>query len=223
MRNIWWILVAVLMSFAVPAQAADAVPTLAPDDMVLGKPDAPVTIFEYASLTCPHCAEFETETLPKVKAEWIETGKAKLVFRDYPLDQVAVKASQLAHCGPPERFFGFIDELFHSQRSWVLTNDNTQALAKIGRLGGVSQEKFDACLADKALQDKIVNSRFVAANQYGVNSTPTFFVNGTKVVGALAYDDFAKSLSAAYAAAAPTAPKSELTGPRFAQAMTTNE
>jgi protein-disulfide isomerase len=217
MRNIWWILIAVLMSVAAPARAADT-PKLAPDDMVLGKPEAPVTIFEYASLTCPHCAEFDVETLPKVKSEWIETGKAKLVFRDYPLDQVAVKAAQLAHCGPPERFFGFIDELFHSQRSWVLTNDTTQALAKIGRLGGISQEKFDACLADKSLQDKILNSRLVATNQYGVDSTPTFFINGTKVVGALAYDDFAKSLTAAYAAAAPTGPKSEVdTGARLAR------
>jgi protein-disulfide isomerase len=225
MRNMWWIVTTVLLSIAAPAQAADeAVPTLAPDDIVMGKADAPVTIFEYASLTCPHCAEFDTEILPKVKTDWIDAGKAKLVFRDYPLDQLAVKAAQLAHCAPPERFFGFIDELFHTQRNWIMLSDPVQALSRIGRLGGVSQDKFDACLADKQLQDKILNSRLLAQSQYGVNSTPTFFINGTKTVGSTTYADFAKALDVAFAKAPPP-PRSELAGPQVVRATsaTTNE
>jgi len=224
MRNIWWTLFVVLLALAAPARAADeAGPTLAPDDHVLGKADAPVTIFEYASLSCPHCAEFDVEVLPKVKADWIDTGKAKLVFRDYPLDQIAVKAAQLAHCAPPDRFFGFIDELFHSQRNWVLATDTKEALSRIGRLGGVGPEKFDACLADKQLEGKILNSRLLAQNQYGVNSTPTFFINGTKVVGSSTYEDFAKTLAAAYAK--EPAPHSALPGSPVVQATpaTTSE
>ncbi|HZT50870.1 MAG TPA: DsbA family protein [Stellaceae bacterium] len=213
MRNIWWIFAVILVAFVVPARA-DAVPALSPDDMVMGKADAPITIIEYASLSCPHCAEFDMEILPKVKAEWIDTGKAKLAFRDYPLDQPAVKAAQLAHCAPKERFFGFVDELFHSQRNWVLAGNPEEALERIGRLGGVSPDKFKSCMNDKQLQDKIINSRLVASQQYDVSSTPTFFINGKKVVGALPYDDFAKALTAALA----SAPKSELPGRHLATA-----
>src|SRR5689334_24538334 len=100
------------------AQAAET-PSVTPQDHVLGKAEAPVTIFEYASLTCPHCAAFDQETLPKIKENWIDTGKAKLVFRDYPLDQAALKAAMLARCAPPDRFYGFIDVLFQSQTSWA--------------------------------------------------------------------------------------------------------
>jgi protein-disulfide isomerase len=215
MRNIWWTLVVVLLAAVAPALAAgEGVPEPAPDDMVLGKADAPVTIFEYASLTCPHCAEFNIEILPKVKTEWIEPGKAKLIFRDYPLDQLAVKASQLAHCAPPDRFFGFIDELFHSQRGWVMVSDPKEALARIGRLGGVGPDKFEACINDKKLEEKILNSRLLAQTQYGVNSTPTFFINGTKVVGSTTYEDFAKTLAAAYA----KAPRSALPARKAAAA-----
>jgi protein-disulfide isomerase len=203
MRYMWWVSAAFLFAFVGLAHAADQVPALASDDVVLGKADAPITIFEYASLTCPHCAEFDQETLPKVKSEWIDTGKAKLVYRDYPLDQAALRASMVARCAPPERFFGFIDVLFHSQTNWAVGSPDqvNQALSRIGRLGGLSDEKVSSCLNDKALSDRILGERLVAQNQYGVESTPTFFINGKKVVGALPYDDFAKALSAAQASA----------------------
>jgi protein-disulfide isomerase len=202
MRHIWWFSALLMLAFVGLAQAADDVPVLASDDIVLGKDAAPITIFEYASLTCPHCAEFDAETFPKVKSEWIDTGKAKLVYRDYPLDQMALKAAVVARCAPPDKFFAFIDVLFHSQASWATAggpDQVTQALSRIARLGGLSEDKFDSCVADKALSDRILNERLVAQNQYGVNSTPTFFINGKKVVGALPYDDFAKQLSAAMA------------------------
>jgi protein-disulfide isomerase len=200
MRHIWWFSAVLLFAFAGLAQAADQVPTLAPDDSILGKAEAPITIFEYASLTCPHCAEFDQETFPKVKSEWIDPGKARLVFRDYPLDQMALKAAMLARCAPPDKFFSFIDVLFRSQMSWAAAGSAEavlQALSRIARLGGISEDKFNACINDKALNDRILNERLVAQQQYGVESTPTFFVNGKKVVGALPYDDFAKQLTAA--------------------------
>ncbi|HUB95903.1 MAG TPA: DsbA family protein [Stellaceae bacterium] len=202
MRHIWWVSAAFLLAFVSLARAADSAPSLSPDDAILGKPDAPITIFEYASLTCPHCAEFDAETLPKVKSEWLDTGKAKLIFRDFPLDKYALKAAMVARCAPPDRFFTFIDVLFHTQVSWATAGSDdgvTQALSKIARLGGISEDKFDACLNDKALLDRISGEELTAKNDYGVNSTPTFFINGKKVVGALPYDDFAKALVAAQA------------------------
>jgi protein-disulfide isomerase len=166
----------------------------------VGKADAPITIFEYASLTCPHCAEFDKETLPKVKSDWIDPGKAKLIFRDFPLDQFALKAAMVARCAPPDRFFAFIDVLFQQQVSWAGAGGPdaiTQALSRIARLGGIGEDKFNACIDDKAMNDRILNERLVASQQYGVESTPTFFINGKKVVGALPYDEFAKDLTAA--------------------------
>src|SRR5438067_2761676 len=119
MREIWFCLLIVLTLGTLPlspaeAAAGDAAKELAvqPSDRILGKADAPVTIIEYASLTCPHCAAFEKEMLPKIKSEWIDTGKAKLVFRDFPLDGSALKAALVARCAPPERFYGFIGILF---------------------------------------------------------------------------------------------------------------
>jgi protein-disulfide isomerase len=200
MRHIWWFSAVLVFALVGLAHAADQVPALAPDDSILGKAEAPITIFEYASLTCPHCAEFDQETFPKVKSEWIDPGKARLVFRDYPLDQMALKAAMLARCAPPDKFFSFIDVLFRSQMSWAAAGSAEavlQALSRIARLGGISEDKFNACINDKALNDRILNERLVAQQQYGVESTPTFFVNGKKVVGALPYDDFAKQLTAA--------------------------
>jgi protein-disulfide isomerase len=202
MRHIWWVSTALLVGFLGLARAADSVPTQAADDAILGQADAPITIFEYASLTCPHCAEFDRVTLPEVKKNWIDTGKARLIYRDYPLDQYALKAAIVARCAPPARFFSFIDVLFHSQESWATAGGPdkvSEALSRIARLGGISEDKFTACMNDKALSDRILGERLVGQNQYGIDSTPTFFINGKKVVGALPYAEFAKHLSAALA------------------------
>jgi protein-disulfide isomerase len=209
MRHIWWCAALALFAVVGLAQAAEH-PTPAADDIAVGKDDAPITIYEYASLTCPHCAEFDTETFPKVKTDWIDTGKARLVFRNFPLDQFALKAAMVARCAPPERFFAFIDALFQDQANWAGSSNPDavmQALARIARLGGISEDKFNACVNDKALSDRILNERLVANQQYGVGSTPTFFINGEKVEGALPYDQFAKALAdampGAVASAAP--------------------
>lgn len=198
------IAMAAIQAGAVPAHAA-GVPTLQPGDHILGNKNAPITIFEYASLTCPHCAAFATKTLPKLQKDWIDTGKAKLVYRDFPLDQPAVLAATVARCFPDDRYFPFIETLFQNQDEWADRDETATkaALARIARLGGMSQDQFNACVANQKISDAVLNSRLVAAKQYGIDSTPTFFVNGTKVVGDLPYSEFVKYLEARSGEAAP--------------------
>ena len=160
-------------------------------EIVLGDGNAPVTIIEYSSLTCPHCASFHRETLPGIKERYIDTGEARLVFRDYPLDQAAVMAAVLARCAGKERFFGFVDVLFRSQKTWARASDPREALERIGRLGGLSQSDMDACFADGELESSIYASRVDAAKEYDIRSTPTFIINGEMVVGAQPFERFA--------------------------------
>jgi protein-disulfide isomerase len=154
-----------------------------PSDRVLGKPNAPITIVEYASLSCPHCAHFDQAVLPQIKKQWIDTGKAKLIMRDFPLDEPALKAAMIARCAPPDRFYPFVDALFADQPQWVLAPDYQKALVRIAELGGINGQKAEACLNDKALEDKIVKERLAASKDLGVDATPTFFVNGKKFTG----------------------------------------
>src|SRR5438552_9942528 len=145
MREIWFSLVVVLsLGGALPAAAqgapgADAAKHLAvqPGDRILGKADAPITIIEYASLTCPHCAHFDVDVLPKLKEKWIDTGKAKLVFRDFPLDQSALLAATVARCEPSDKFYGFIDALFKTQGEWGAAKDPRAGLQNLAQLGGM--------------------------------------------------------------------------------------
>ena len=207
MKNIWFSLFGVLSAILVspgPAQAAAPHPLLADaqtvlalskDDRILGNPDAPITIIEYASLTCPHCAHFTNEVLPELKKKWIDTGKAKLVLRDYPLDEPALRAAMIARCAPPDRYYAYIDTFFGAQEKWVTARDYHDALARLVKLGGMSREEFDNCLKNTALENKIVEGRLVASKELDVNSTPTFFINGTKFTGAPTVEEFDKALS----------------------------
>jgi len=170
--------------------SAEALLTVSPDDIVLGSRDAPVTIIEYASLTCPHCAHFDLETLPKLRAAYIDNGKAKLVFRDFPLDEWALKASMLAHCAGPDRFYGFVDVLFSNQPQWAHAEDPGAALAGIAKIGGIGNDEFTRCMNNAALSDKVTQTRFDAEKALEIESTPTFFVNGEKLVGAQPFEAF---------------------------------
>ncbi|HEX3863919.1 MAG TPA: DsbA family protein [Stellaceae bacterium] len=152
-------------------------------DHVLGKADAPITIVEYASLSCPHCAHFESTVLPKLKEKWIDTGKAKLVLRDFPLDQPAMQAAMLAHCVPAERYYPLVESLFSTQEKWVIAKDPKAALEKLTRFAGIGPKEFDACLGNTQVQNQVAQSRLTATQQLGVDSTPTFFVNGKKFEG----------------------------------------
>jgi protein-disulfide isomerase len=197
MKQMWLVLATVASLIGGIAGVRAAEPTVGPDDRILGQPDAPVTIIEYASLTCPHCAAFEREILPKIKTEWIDTGKAKLVFRDFPLDGSAVRAAMLARCAAPDKFYGFIDVLFNSQDSWARGTDPTTGLERIAKLGGMSEDQFQTCMKDNAMQDKILASRLAGEKEYQIESTPTFFINGAKIVGAQPYEKFDEALKAA--------------------------
>ena len=146
-------------------------------DRVLGNPNAPVTILDYSSMTCPHCAAFHTETLPKIKEKYIDTGKVKLVFRDFPFDQAALRASMLARCAPAERYYPLLDVLFKAQGQWARAADPAKALSQYGKLAGMSQETIDACMANQALADGILNIRMTGQNQHRIESTPTFILN----------------------------------------------
>lgn len=156
---------------------------IAADEFVLGKADAPVTIVEYASLTCPHCADFHNNVVPVLKKDYIDAGKVRLVYRDFPLDGIAVAASMLARCSGRERFFGFLDVLYRSQANWSRAQNPLDALGKIALLGGLSKEAFDACLKDEKLQTAILQQRMDGATKFKVSGTPTLFINGTKYSG----------------------------------------
>ena len=187
-----------------PAPAADADPTvlkLTDSDRILGNKDAPVTIIEYASLTCPHCMHFATEVLPALKKKWIDTGKVRLVLRDYPLDGLALRAAMVARCAPPDKFYPFIDTLFQTQDKWATAKDPQAELQRLALMGGMGKKQFDDCLADKKMENEVVGSRLVAAQKLNVNATPTFFINGTKFDGDPTVEAFDEVLN-------KTAPKS---------------
>jgi protein-disulfide isomerase len=163
-----------------PAQPAGDPLALTPDDHILGKPDAPITIIEYGSLTCSHCAEFDTEVLPKLKEKWLDSGRAKLVFRPFPRNDIDLHASTVALCVAPDRFYAFAGALFSSQEQWLTAPDPKAALARIALLGGVNKDKFNTCWDDKAIGDNLLASRLVASQKLGVVTTPTLFINGRK-------------------------------------------
>jgi len=207
MREIWFALLGILgLLLASPGSAEAAAPQplladaqtvlqITADDRILGNPDAPITIIEYASLTCPHCAHFTNDVLPEIKKEWIDTGKAKLVLRDFPLDEPALRAAMIARCAPPDRYYAFADTFFATQEKWVRTADYHDALARLAKLGGMSKDEFDTCLKNTELENKIVEGRLTASKDLEVTSTPTFFINGTKLTGAPTAEEFNKQLS----------------------------
>jgi protein-disulfide isomerase len=158
------------------------------DDHVMGRADAPVTIVEYASLTCPHCANFHKNELPGLKKSYIETGKVRLIYRDFPLDRLALAGSILARCFERDRYFPFIGILFNDQNRWARSADPMKSLGQIARLGGLSPEKFSACFKDKAIQTSVLEQRLLGAKSFKINSTPTLFVNGRKFDGGLTFD-----------------------------------
>lgn len=178
------------------AQTVDTAKALG--ERVLGDPNAPVTILDYSSMTCPHCARFHSETLPKIKAAYLDTGKAKLVFRDFPFDQWALRASMLARCAPAERYFPLLDVLFKGQAQWATAKDPAAALTQIGKLAGLSEDTIKACWSDQKLTDGVLAIRLEGQNKDKVESTPTFVLSGpggsTRVEGAQPFEKFAEAI-----------------------------
>jgi protein-disulfide isomerase len=183
-----------LIADAMAQGAADVAKPVSLPDMALGPKDASVTITEYASMTCPHCAAFNATVFPQIKSEYIDTGKVRYVFREFPLDIKAAAGSMLARCIAKEdagKYFAVVDMLFKQQNDWVI-KDTTETLIRIGKQAGLSQQQVEDCLKDQALLDKIAADQKFAADVLKVNSTPTFFVNGEIVKGAVVFEDFDK-------------------------------
>jgi protein-disulfide isomerase len=151
-------------------------------------------MIEYASMTCPHCAAFHNETLPELKTKYIDTGKVRLIFRDFPLDDTAVQASIIAHCAGPDRALTFISALFASQERWARSADPVASLRQLGKLGGLSDERMDACLADRALADSILQMRLDGEREHEIQSTPSFLINGTLHAGNQGVEGFSEIL-----------------------------
>jgi protein-disulfide isomerase len=160
-------------------------------DLVLGKADAPVTIIEYASMTCPHCANFHKTTYPALKSKYIETGKVRFIFREFPLDDLAVAASMLARCAGGEKSMALIDVLFASQDKWAV-RDPIPALLQIAKQAGFTQASFDTCLKDQKLYNDILAVRERGSKEFKVESTPTLFVNGKLQKGGATIEELDK-------------------------------
>ena len=182
---------------ALPGAAGAASVEIKPTDMVHGSKDAKVTMIEYASMTCPHCAAFQAQVVPQLTKDYIDTGKVKLIFREYPLDGAARMASAVARCFSGEQYFSFIDLLFANQMNWIKDFDNNGSLTKedivegltqMARQAGMPREKVVSC-ADDAANLKLVDDNWQEGQtRYNVNSTPTFIINGTSHPGEIPYD-----------------------------------
>ena len=182
------------------SEPAPAVPAVAEGEMVLGEANAPVTIVEYFSLGCIHCKNFHETVLPRLKTDYIDTGKVRLVYRDFPLDGVSFGAALVTRCVNDLAYFAMVDTLFGQQEAWHVQNGIGQ-VAGIAKSAGMDEAAFNACLNDQARKDKIVAMQKEAADTFKVNSTPTFFINDRKLSGVSEYDAFKGTIEAALAAA----------------------
>jgi protein-disulfide isomerase len=185
-----------LITGVMAQSAADVAKPVSLPDMALGPANAPVTITEYASMTCPHCAAFNAEVFPKIKSTYIDTGKIRYVFREFPLDIKAAAGSMLARCIAKDdagKYFAVVDMLFKQQSDWVMKN-TTETLTRIGKQAGLSEKAVEDCLKDQKLLDKIAADQKYAAEVLKVNSTPTFFINGEVIKGEASFDEFDKKI-----------------------------
>ena len=177
--------------------ATDIAKPVSLPDMALGPADAAVTITEYASMTCPHCAAFNADVFPKIKAKYIDTGKIRYIFREFPLDIKAAAGAMLSRCiakNDSARYFAVTDLLFKTQNDWV-TKNTTESLVRVGRQAGLSQDQVETCLNDRALLDKIAADQKYASEVLKVDSTPTFFINGEKIKGEASIEEFEKRIN----------------------------
>jgi protein-disulfide isomerase len=185
-----------LITDAMAQSAADVAKPGSLPDMALGPANATVTITEYASMTCPHCAAFTEKVFPKIKSEYIDSGKIRFVFREFPLDIKAAAGSMLARCVAKDdagKYFAVVDMLFRQQESWAMKN-TTETLIRIGKQAGLSQQQVEDCLKDQALLDKIAADQKYANEVLKVNSTPTFFLNGEMMKGEQSFEEFDKRI-----------------------------
>ncbi len=165
-------------------------------DKILGKSDAPVTVIEYSSLGCPHCAAFHKSIFPYLKTTYIDTGKVRFISRDFPLDQVAAAAAMLARCAPEDKYFDMAGLFFETQEAWHVSENQTDALFGVVKQAGFTRESFETCLKDQTLLDGITATRSRASDKFKVNATPTFFINGKRADRFQSIPDVDQTLSA---------------------------
>lgn len=181
-----------------PASAEEKVHDLKVDpekDNILGETDAPVTIVEYSSLTCPHCANFHNLTVPDLTEKYVKTGKVRYIIREFPLDRLAFAAAALTLCADKEKFFPFTNALYKNQAKWVVRDGSAaQKLFDMAKQVGFTQETFNKCLENKEVIDRIQESRRRGSEEFGVNATPTIFVNGKKVETGNSLSDLEKAM-----------------------------
>ena len=163
-------------------------------DEIQGQADAPVTIVEYASMTCPHCSHFHETTYPELKKKYIDTGKVRFIFREFPLDPLAAAASMLARGAGKDKFFPLIEAFFAQQKDWVVQKP-LQPMFAIAKQAGFTQQSFDQCLANQQLLSNLEEQRTRATQKFNVNSTPTFFINGKTFRGALTPEELDKQVA----------------------------
>ncbi len=178
------------------APASKAVLEIKPEDNVMGKADTHVTIIEYASLSCPHCAEFSKTVFPEIKEKYIDTGKAKFIYRHFPLNKPAIEAAMIAECSGKMSYYSSIKTFFTLQEFWAFKQVNNMKLREISKELGMNSDQFDKCLADTALQDRLLNGMKEASQTLKVGGTPTFFVNG-KMLNRVSADDIKQAIEAA--------------------------
>ena len=165
--------------------------------VMLGEDNAPVKIKVFSSLTCPHCASFHMEVIPKIKKKYIDSGKVQLIFIDFPLDQAAFNASKLLHCLDSKKKIAYLDIIYENQEKWASGSsleEINKKLKKIVESLGISSDKFDKCLIDDAISDKILNGRINATEKYSINSTPTIVINEKKLKGSIDFENIKKKI-----------------------------
>jgi protein-disulfide isomerase len=162
-------------------------------EQAMGSDKAPVTIIEYASLGCPHCAHFAENTFPTLKKEYIDTGKVRYIFREFPLDPASTGAFMLARCAPKSAYFSVIDLFFRTQKEWAVQKP-LSPLFSVARQAGFTEDSFAACLTNQKLLNGIEQVRNCAAKKFKVDATPTFFINGKKFVGDISIEDLDKAI-----------------------------
>ena len=188
-NNFFVFLLLLIISFTVSSKT---VLTLNDDDFIIGDNNAPITIIEYASLSCSHCADFHLNTLPKLVEEYVDKGKIKIVFRDFPFNYPALLGSMMVRCIPENARYEYTQALYQLQSKWVNKENSktTQELYKIMQSGGMTKEEFNSCIKNTDLENNILQSLMDAQKEFNIKSTPSFLINGLLVEGNKSFNHF---------------------------------
>ena len=191
-KTLYFVISLFFLNFICSSSISETILDITENDFIIGDPNAPITIIEYASLSCSHCASFHNDTLSDLKKEFIDTGKANMVFRDFPFNFPALLGSMILQCVPINLRYDYMNALFQLQSSWVNQENakTTAELYKIMQSGGMSKEEFDNCLSNKDLEDKILQGVINAQNEFKIRSTPSFLINGNLIEGKKSIKEF---------------------------------